>query len=81
MDWPVGHWRNPTYDVREHPELWEQFVRFTHAQMMELVEHYGRLEILWLDGGQVRPQNGQDIRLGELAARARAVQPLSLIHI
>ena len=43
--------------------------------MMELVERYGRLEILWLDGGQVRPQNGQDIRLGELAARARAVQP------
>lgn len=75
MDLPVGHWRNPTYDVREHPELWEQFVRFTHAQMMELVERYGRLEILWLDGGQVRPQNGQDIRLGELAARARAVQP------
>ena len=33
------------------------------------------MEILWLDGGQVRPQNGQDIRLGELAARARAVQP------
>ncbi|MBR3503524.1 MAG: alpha-L-fucosidase [Clostridia bacterium] len=75
MDRPVGAWRNPTYRPQEHPELWNRFVEFTHNQLMELVEDYGRIDILWLDGGQVGPQNGQDIRLSELMARARKVQP------
>ncbi len=72
---PVAYDRNPTYDIKAHPELWERFVRFTHAQMMELVRFYGRIDILWLDGGQVRPQNGQDIRLGEVIQKARELQP------
>ena len=75
MDKPVGHWRNPTYDPKEHPEVWEKFVGFTHNQIMELVEDYGRIDVLWLDGGQVAPQNGQDIRLSEVVARARKIQP------
>lgn len=72
---PIGWWRNPTYDPQEKPELWDAYVRFTHAQMMELVEDLGPIDCLWLDGGQVRPDGGQDIRLGELAEKARAVQP------
>jgi len=75
MELPVGHWRNPTYKPEEQPELWEQYVQFTHNQMMELVEEYGRIDVLWLDGGQVAPQNGQDIRLSEFVAKARKVQP------
>jgi len=39
------------------------------------MEDYGRIDILWLDGGQVNPNNGQDIRLSEVVARARAIQP------
>lgn len=76
---PVATNRNPTYDPAEHPELWEEYVRFTHGQMMELVERYGKIDALWLDGGQVNPANGQDIRMAELAARARAVNPSLLI--
>lgn len=72
---PIAYDRNPTYDIRAHPELWERFVRFTHAQIMELMRSYGRIDILWLDGGQVRPQNGQDIRLGEVIQKARELQP------
>jgi len=75
MELPVGHWRNPTYKPEEHPELWEKYVQFTHRQIMELVEDYGRIDVLWLDGGQVAPQNGQDIRLSEVVARARKIQP------
>ena len=75
MDRPVGATRNPTYDPKEHPEVWEKFVEFTHHQIMELMEDYGRIDILWLDGGQVGPQNGQDIRLSEVVARARKIQP------
>lgn len=75
MELPVGHWRNPTYKPQEHPQLWEQFTEFTHNQIMELMENYGRIDVLWLDGGQVAPQNGQDIRLSEVVARARKIQP------
>ena len=75
MDRPVGAWRNPTYTPSEHPELWEKYVEFTHNQIMELMRDYGRIDILWLDGGQVAPQNGQDIRLSEVVARARKLQP------
>jgi alpha-L-fucosidase len=72
---PIAYDRNPTYDTKAHPELWNEFVRFTHGQIMELVRDYGRIDILWLDGGQVKPQNGQDIRLKEIIGKARQIQP------
>jgi alpha-L-fucosidase len=68
-------WRGPSYDPAEYPELWERFVRFTHAQIMELMSGYGRIDILWLDAGWVCPQAGQDIRLGEVVSEARKLQP------
>ncbi len=72
---PVAFDRNPTYDIQAQPKLWNEFVRFTHAQIMELIRDYGRIDILWLDGGQVRSQNGQDIRLNEVIQKARELQP------
>ena len=72
---PVGHWRNPTYDPAKKPELWEKYIQFTHGQIMELMQDYGRIDVLWLDGGQVAPQNGQDIRLSEVVKEARKIQP------
>ncbi len=72
---PVAFDRNPTYDIQAQPRLWNEFIRFTHAQIMELMRDYGRIDILWLDGGQVRPQNGQDIRLDEVIKKARELQP------
>ncbi len=75
MDLPVGHYRHPTYKPEEHPEIWNKYVEFTHNQIMELMENYGRIDILWLDGGQVNPANGQDVRLSEVVARARRIQP------
>ena len=79
MEKPVAYDRNPTYVPAEHPELWEQYIRFTHGQMMELVKNYGPLDILWLDGGQVGPQNGQDIRLSEFMKEARKIKPDLLV--
>jgi alpha-L-fucosidase len=46
--------------------------------MLELASNYGRIDIMWLDGGQVRPQNGQNIRLGEVVEKARKLQPWML---
>lgn len=92
--------RNVNYDPELYPEKWEKFVEFTHNQIMELMTDYGKVDILWLDGGwvskkspeQVKASYGrrtegiesgflknrtvnQDIRMDELAAKARAKQP------
>ncbi len=75
MEKPVAYDRNPTYDPAAHPDVWEKYIQFTHGQMMELVRDYGPLDILWLDGGQVGPQNGQDIRLSAFMKEARKITP------
>ncbi len=72
--WPPVH-RNPNYDTAEHPEIWDGFVRFVHGQVEELMTGYGPIDALWLDGGQVRADNKQDIRMAEMAAMARRHQP------
>jgi alpha-L-fucosidase len=69
-----AHDRNPNYNTQAHPERWEKFVQFAHGQIMELMTEYGRIDVLWLDGGQVRPPD-QDIRMAEIAAKARRLQP------
>lgn len=64
--------RNVNYDVNEYPELWEEFVQYTHQQFRELTSEYGKIDTLWLDGGWVRPDNGgQDIRLEEIVEEIR----------
>lgn len=86
--------RNANYNIKRYPDRWENFVQYTHNQIMELMTDYGPVDILWLDGGWVqkmtdeqvrhyldspnynfaRIQN-QDIRMDELAAKAREKQP------
>ncbi len=67
--------RNPNYDTAGHPDLWEKFVRYTHTQIRELLSEYGKIDCLWLDGGQVCPRYKQDIRMDEIAVWARELQP------
>ena len=52
--------RNANYDVKRYPEHWKKFVDFTHNQINELVSDYGKVDILWLDGGWVRKKTEQD---------------------
>ena len=54
--------RNPNYDLKKYPDRWSRFVAFTHAQIRELMSDYGRVDILWLDGGWVRPLTDSTIR-------------------
>ena len=61
--------RNVNYDIRKYPERWSKFVEFTHNQIMELMTDYGRVDILWLDGGWVRTKTDQEIREALLSAR------------
>jgi alpha-L-fucosidase len=68
-------WRGPSYDPGKYPWLWKKFVEFTHEQILELITNYGRIDMLWLDAGWVAEQSGEDIRLGEVIAKARELQP------
>lgn len=72
---PVASTRMATYYPPDHPELWEKFTEFAHNQILELIRDYGRIDILWLDGGHVKPQTGEDIQMGRVIAKAREMQP------
>ncbi len=64
--------RNVNYNIDEHPELWEKFVEYTHKQLLELTSNYGKVDVLWLDGGWVNPDiKKQDIRLAEVVDTIR----------
>ena len=45
--------RNVNYEPEANPEKWEKFIEFTHNQILELMTDYGKMDILWLDGGWV----------------------------
>ena len=53
--------RNVNYSPEENPEKWNQFVEFTHNQIMELMTDYGKVDILWLDGGWVAKASKKEI--------------------
>jgi alpha-L-fucosidase len=81
--------RNVNYDPIKYPERWNKFKSFTYNQIKELMTGYGTLDILWLDGGWVRPKNtidtaidwqrtikfNQDIDMPKIAAMSRKYQP------
>ena len=71
-DWPHPD-RNVNYDTSKYPEKWATFVDFTHNIVEELMTNYGPVDILWLDGGQVRPPR-QDVNMAKLATMARGHQ-------
>ncbi len=45
--------RNVNYEPEANLEKWNKFVEFTHNQILELLTDYGKVDILWLDGGWV----------------------------
>ena len=53
--------RNVNYDIKMHPDRWKKFVDFTHKQIDELMSDYGRMDILWLDGGWVHKYSKEEI--------------------
>jgi len=70
--------RNPNYDLVRYADRWRQFKEYTWKQIEELMTGYGPVDILWLDGGQVRPPQ-QNLDMNGLAAMARTQQPGLLV--
>jgi len=86
--------RNINYDPVKYPQRWQDFQKFTFNQVEELMKDYGQVDILWLDGGWVRPEGSlteetrpwlgkhqwiQDVDIPKIAGMARKHQPGLLI--
>lgn len=55
--------RNVNYDIKKYPDRWEKFIEYTHNQIEELIKNYGKIDILWLDGGWVRKREREEIAM------------------
>ena len=65
--------RGINYSVELHPDWWRNYVDFTKNQLTELTGgRYGKLDILWLDGGWI---TGDQVGLNEVLPQARKVSP------
>ncbi len=86
--------RNVNYDPTKYPERWKKFQDFTYNQVEELMKNYGDIDILWLDGGWVRPSASitnesrpwlgkkqwiQDVNIPWIVTMARKKQPGLLV--
>ncbi|MEO8414158.1 MAG: alpha-L-fucosidase [Ginsengibacter sp.] len=85
--------RNVNYDPKKYPDRWNDFKNYTYNQIQELMMGYGSMDILWLDGGWVRPKStvdtsvewqrgityDQDIDMARIAKMARTNQPGLLV--
>jgi alpha-L-fucosidase len=87
--------RNVNYNIRRYPWRWKKFQDFTFNQVSELMRDYGSIDILWLDGGWVRPVEtvtdevrawgapippfSMQVNMPRIAAMAREAQPGLLI--
>ncbi len=49
---PFDH--NVNYDPDKYRDKWNNFVNFTHNQVMELCSDYGKIDIFWFDGNWVK---------------------------
>ena len=63
---------------RPSPEQWERYIEFMHGQVRELLTNYGRIDLLWFDGGWERQP--EQWRGKELVEMIRAVQPEIVIN-
>ena len=86
--------RNVNYDPQQFPDRWKKYCDFTYNQIRELTHNYGDIDILWLDGGWVRPAWSindevrewlgcqgyvQDVNMPRIAKMARENNPDLLI--
>jgi alpha-L-fucosidase len=54
--------RNVNYDPDVYKDRWNKFVEYTHNQILELMSDYGKIDILWLDGGWIKKLSKEEIK-------------------
>ncbi|MFA7273796.1 MAG: alpha-L-fucosidase [Crocinitomicaceae bacterium] len=53
--------RNVNYDPALYPEKWAKYTEYTHNQLLELLTDYGKVDIIWLDGGWVKKRDQKNL--------------------
>ena len=84
----LGDWRFGIMKESDSAEGAERMRRLAHAQVRELMSNYGKIDILWYDGGWCYPSTPHDTmedvrrfwRGDELNAMARGLQPGVLLN-
>ena len=66
--------RMHNYPISQYPERWQHYRSFVYNQIDELMSRYGKMDILWLDGGWCTPPR-EDIGLDSIVDNARRHQP------
>jgi len=75
LDWRYpGYFRGPKSDRA----AWNELTDYVHAQVRELCTNYGKVDVLWYDGGW--PYKAEDWRSEELNAMVRRLQPEIIIN-
>lgn len=73
-------WRYDAYFLgpEKDPNGWEEFVNYVHSQVKELMSNYGKIDILWYDGGW--PYNAEQWKSKQLNEMVRSLQPDIIIN-
>jgi alpha-L-fucosidase len=66
-------WHHPDYRTKNHA----RYVSYLHEQVRELCANYGRVDIMWFDGLNCRPEDWES---DKLLAMVRRLQPGVLIN-
>ena len=66
--------RHHNYNIEKYPERWNKYCNYVYQQVSELMHNYGKMDILWLDGGWCSPPE-EDIHLPKIVEMARQAQP------
>ncbi|NLH99619.1 MAG: hypothetical protein GX446_09035 [Chthonomonadales bacterium] len=75
--WPVtGNW--PFGTIAPDPSRWQAFVEFMHGQIRELLTNYGKIDLLWFDGGWEHTPTDWDA--AGLIAMIRRLQPDIIVN-
>jgi alpha-L-fucosidase len=67
-----GKWR------RSSPEQWDRFIKVMFGQVRELLTNYGKVDLLWFDGGWERQP--EEWKSSELEHMIRELQPGIIIN-
>jgi len=73
-------WRYDAYFLgpKKDPVGWKKLIEYIHAQMKELMTNYGKIDVLFYDGGW--PYTAEDWQSGKLNKMVRALQPEIIIN-
>ena len=79
--WPVAY-QGP----KKNPEEWKKLVEYVHRQVKELCTNYGKIDLLWYDGGfyvnnrKTCPTIARDWQAKKLNTMVRKYQPDIIIN-